>query len=234
MDYEQKGLTMKELPVSEQPYEKCERRGAESLSDAELLAIIIKSGTHGMKAMDLAYALLAMDEVHPGLEGLLHLDGKDFRKLKGIGQVKSIQLMAVCELAKRLTRTEFKEGYVFSTPKSIADYYMAYMSHLKQEELHVMMLDTRQRMLSECLLTRGTVNASLIVPREIFIHALRENAVGIVLIHNHPSGDDTPSREDLAATERVRAAGELVGIRLVDHIIIGNGCYTSLCGNWQH
>lgn len=234
MNDERKRMTMKDLPVTEQPYEKCEKNGAESLSDAELLAIIIKSGARGEKAMDVAYALLAMDEAHPGLEGLLHLNGGDFRKLKGIGRVKSIQLMAVCELARRLTRTEFKEGYVFSTPKSIADYYMAYMSHLKQEELHVMMLDTKHRMISESLLTRGTVNASLIVPREIFIHALRENAVGIVLIHNHPSGDDTPSREDLAATERVRAAGEIVGIRLVDHIIIGNGRYTSLCGNWHH
>ncbi len=233
MSDERKHLTMKDLPETERPYEKCEKRGAESLSDAELLAIIIKSGTKGEKAMDVACELLNMDPVHPGLEGLLHLGKGDFRKLRGIGRVKSIQLMAVCELARRLTRTGFKKGYVFRTPQSIADYYMAYMSCLKQEEVHVMMLDTKQRMISECLLTKGTVNASLIVPREIFIHALQENAVGIVLVHNHPSGDDTPSREDLAATERVRAAGEIVGIRLVDHIIIGGGHYTSLCSNWH-
>lgn len=233
MNDERRYLTMKELPESERPYEKCEKRGAEGLSDAELLAIIIKTGTKGEKAMDVACELLKLDPSHPGLEGLLHLESSDFRKLRGIGRVKSIQLMAVCELARRLTRIEFKEGYVFTTPRAIADYYMAYMSRLKHEEVHVMMLDTKQRMISECLLTKGTVNASLIAPREIFIQALRENAVGIVLIHNHPSGDDTPSREDLAATERVRAAGEIVGIRLIDHIIIGGGHFTSLCSNWH-
>lgn len=223
-----KHLTMKELPVTEQPYEKCEKNGVESLSDAELLAIIIKSGTKGEKAMDVAYALLNMNVRYPGLEGLLRLQRNDFRGIKGIGRVKSIQLMAVCELAKRLTRTEFKPGFVFRNPKAIADYYMAYMRQLSQEEVHVMMLDTKNRMISEKLLTKGTVNTSLIDSREIFIHALKENAVGIVLIHNHPSGDDTPSREDLAATERVRAAGEIIGIRLVDHIIIGNKHFTSL------
>lgn len=223
-----KHLTMKELPVTERPYEKCEKNGVESLSDAELLAIIIKSGTRGEKAMDVACALLNMHAQYPGLEGLLRLQGGDFKRIKGIGRVKSIQLMAVCELAKRLTRTEFKAGFVFGSPRAIADYYMAYMRQLDQEELHVMMLDTKNRMISEKLLTKGTINTSLIDSREIFIHALKENAVGIVLIHNHPSGDDTPSREDLAATERVRAAGEIIGIRLVDHIIIGNKHFTSL------
>lgn len=225
---EKKCLTMKELPITERPYEKCERNGVESLSDAELLAIIIKSGTKGEKAMDVAYTLLNMDMRHPGLEGLLRLEPGDLKGVRGIGRVKSIQLMAVCELAKRLTRTEFKAGFVFNSPKAIADYYMAYMRQLTQEEVHVMMLDTKNRMISEKLLTKGTVNTSLIDPREIFIHALKENAVGIVLIHNHPSGDDTPSREDLAATERVRAAGEYIGIRLVDHIVIGNRHFTSL------
>ncbi len=224
----EKHLTMKELPVTEQPYEKCEKNGAESLSDAELLAIIIKSGTKGEKAMDVAYALLNMNARYPGLEGLLRLQPGDLRGIKGIGRVKAIQLMAVCELAKRLTRTEFTTGFVFGSPGTIADYYMAYMRQLPQEELHVMMLDIKNRMISEKLLTKGTISASMIDAREIFIHALKENAVGIVLVHNHPSGDDTPSREDLAATKQVQAAGELIGIRLVDHIIIGNRHFTSL------
>lgn len=232
MSDEKKKMTMKELPVTERPYEKCEKRGAEYLSDAELLAIIIKSGARGEKAMDVACELLNMDPAHPGLEGLMHLNAADFRRLRGIGRVKAIQLNALCELSRRMTRLEFKEGYVFDSPGAIAGYYMAYMSGLKQEEVHMMMLDTRHRMISECMLTRGTVNISLISPREIFIHALRENAVSIVLVHNHPSGDDTPSREDLAATERVRRAGEIVGVELADHIIIGNGHYTSLRKRW--
>jgi DNA repair protein RadC len=226
---ENRHLTMKELPESERPYERVEKSGACALSDAELLAIIIQSGTKGQKAMDVAYDLLNMDSRYPGLEGLTRLKSRDFQSLKGIGRVKSIQLEAVFELAKRVTRTEFKDGFIFDRPKVIADYYMAYMSRLDQEELHVMMLDTKNRMISERLLTKGTVNASFIEPREIFVHALRENAVSIVLVHNHPSGDDTPSREDIAATKKVHVAGQVVGIRLIDHIIIGNGHFTSLC-----
>ena len=164
----------------------------------------------------------------------MRLDMTDFQKVRGIGRVKSVQLAAVCELARRMTRIRFSENFVFGTPQSIADYYMAYMCHLKHEEVHVMMLDSKQHMISECLLTKGTVNASLITPREIFVQALKAEAVGVVLVHNHPSGDDTPSREDLTATEKVRAAGELVGIRLIDHIIIGSGHFTSLCGSWHH
>ena len=229
-----KHLTMKELPITERPYEKCEKNGAASLSDAELLAIILKSGARGDKVMDVAAQLLSMNPACPGLEGVMRLDMTDFQKIRGIGRVKSVQLAAVCELARRMTRIQFSENFVFRTPQSIADYYMAYMCHLKHEEVHVMMLDSKQHMISECLLTKGTVNASLITSREIFIQALKAEAVGIVLVHNHPSGDDTPSREDLTATEKVRAAGELVGIRLIDHIIIGSGHFTSLCASWHH
>lgn len=234
MKEKQKHLTMKELPVTERPYEKCEKNGAETLSDAELLAIILKTGASGEKVMDLAVQLLNLNPACQGLEGIMRLNRKDFQQIRGIGRVKSVQLSAVCELARRMTRIQFGEHFIFDTPQSVADYYMAYMCHLKHEEVHVMMLDTKQHMISECLLTKGTVNASLIAPREIFVQALKADAVGIVLVHNHPSGDDTPSREDLAATEKVRCAGDLIGIRLVDHIIIGNGHFTSLCGIWQH
>ena len=234
MKEKQKHLTMKELPVTERPYEKCEKNGAGMLSDAELLAIVIKTGTRGDKVMDLAVQLLNLNPSCQGLEGIMSLDIQDFQKIRGIGRVKAVQLAAVCELSRRMTRIRFRRDYVFETPQSIADYYMAYMCHLKHEEVHVMMLDARQHMISECLLTKGTVNASLIAPREIFIHALKANAVGIILVHNHPCGDDTPSREDLAATEKVRCAGDLIGIRLLDHIIIGSGHFTSLCGSWHH
>ena len=220
-----KHLTMKELPVTERPYEKCEKNGAGTLSDAELLAIILKTGTRGDKVMDLAVQLLNLNPSCPGLEGIMGLELADFQKIRGIGRVKAVQLAAVCELSRRMTRIQFSESYAFTTPQSIADYYMAYMCRLGHEEVHV---------ISECLLTKGTVNASLIAPREIFIQALKAGAVSIVLVHNHPSGDDTPSREDLAATEKVRSAGELIGIRLIDHIIIGSGHFTSLCGSWNH
>ena len=236
-----KHLTMKELPVTERPYEKCEKNGAGTLSDAELLAIILKTGTRGDKVMDLAVQLLNLNPSCPGLEGIMGLELADFQKIRGIGRVKAVQLAAVCELSRRMTRIQFSESYAFTTPQSIADYYMAYMCRLGHEEVHVMMLDTKQHMISECLLTKGTVNASLIVAVMIaggtgFGRIWRQltGAVSIVLVHNHPSGDDTPSREDLAATEKVRSAGELIGIRLIDHIIIGSGHFTSLCGSWNH
>ncbi len=228
MDHENRHMTMKDLPASERPYEKCENNGPGSLSDAELLSIIIKSGFRGNKAMDVACMLLNAFPEEPGLAGLLKLELNDLRAVDGIGRVKSIQIAAAVELSKRLARVQFTKGRQFTDPDSVAAYYMPYMRDLAQEELHMMMLDTKQRMITECLLTKGTVNCALIEARDIFIRALRENAVGIILVHNHPSGDTTPSREDFAATKRVRSAGELIGISLLDHLIIGNGCYKSI------
>ena len=230
-----KHLTMKELPITERPYEKCEKNGAGALSDAELLAIVLKSGAQGDKVMDVAAQLLNLNASCPGLEGVMRLDMTDFQKVRGIGRVKSVQLAAVCELARRMTRIRFSENFVFGTPQSIADYYMAYMCHLKHEEVHVMMLDSKQHMISECLLTKGTVNASLITPREIFVQALKAEAVGVVLVHNHPSGDPTPSQEDMEITARIYQAGELLGIHLLDHIVIGDQRYCSFreTGLWD-
>ncbi|MFQ9388134.1 MAG: JAB domain-containing protein [Coprococcus sp.] len=185
--------------------------------------------------MDLAVQLLNLNPSCPGLEGIMSLDTSGFSEDTGhwTGQSCSVG-RSLRTVQKNEPHSASVRDYAFETPQSIADYYMAYMCRLGHEEVHVMMLDTKQHMISECLLTKGTVNASLIAPREIFIQALKAGAVSIVLVHNHPSGDDTPSREDLAATEKVRCAGDLIGIRLLDHIIIGSGHFTSLCGSWNH
>lgn len=221
-------LTMKQLPVSERPYEKCEKYGPSALSDAELLAIILKSGKKGKKALDTAYELLKMDEAHPGLEGLLLADYHKLRRIEGIGYVKALNLLSVCELSRRLSRVQFHENYVFSSPQSVAEYYMPQMRCKLQEELHAMMLDSKNRLICERMLTLGTVDSSLIDPRGIYLEALHCGAVGVILVHNHPSGDPAPSREDLAATVRVSEAGKILGIPLIDHIIIGNTSFTSL------
>ena len=141
--------------------------------------------------------------------------------------MKSIQLICLVELSRRLAKETAGRGLNFSSPASVARYYMEDMRHLGQEHMKLLMLNTKSALLGEKDVYKGTVNASLVNPREIFVEALRTEAVSIILLHNHPSGDPAPSRADVATTERIRQAGELIGIELLDHIIIGNNCYIS-------
>ena len=222
---------MKELPKSEQPYEKCEKYGISALSDAELLAILIRSGTQDHKATDVAMALLQLDDRCQGLECLMRLTSRDFVKVPGIGKVKALQLEALGELARRFSRSSFKERHVFHTSEEVAGYYMAFMQYLEKEELHLLMLDLKNRMIADKLISVGTVRYSLMDPREIFIQALTHHAVRIILVHNHPSGDAAPSTEDIAVTKRLIEAGKLIGIELLDHIIIGHQHFENLCSD---
>lgn len=218
--------TMKELSESERPYEKCERFGAESLSDKELLASLLRTGSPGENAVELAGRIL----YHAGADGILglhHFSIEQLKKIKGIGRVKAIQISCISELAKRLAKASACENLSFTCPSSIAKYYMEDLRHERQEILKLLMLNSKSALIGESNISKGTVNASLITPRELFIEALQKNAVSIILLHNHPSGDPSPSQEDILVTERIRQAGELIGIRLLDHIIIGNNCYIS-------
>ena len=218
--------TMKEIPDEERPYEKCERRGPESLSDVELLAVLLRTGTHGENALKLSERIL----YHAGESGILsiHQFSKErLMRIKGIGKVKAIQISCISELAKRLAKAAAQETLSFADPGSVARYYMEDLRHEKQENMKLLMLNSKARLLGETNISKGTVNASLITPRELFIEALQKNAVSIVLLHNHPSGDPTPSREDLLTTRRIQEAGALIGIDLTDHIIIGDNRYVS-------
>lgn len=141
--------------------------------------------------------------------------------------MKSIQLICLMELARRLAKETALKELNFSSPASVARYYMEDMRHLSQENMKLLMLNTKSALIGERDIYKGTVNASLVNPREIFVEALQREAVSIILLHNHPSGDPAPSGADLAATERIRQAGDLIGIELLDHIIIGNNCYIS-------
>ncbi|MDO4557314.1 MAG: DNA repair protein RadC [Lachnospiraceae bacterium] len=219
---------MKELPCGERPYEKCMNFGSESLSDAELLAIILRSGIPGCTSVELAQKILKYCKGQEGLSGIHHLSIQELMQIPGIGKVKAIQIKAIGELSKRLSRRQNRELPVFHDPKSIADYYMEYLRHEEQENLICMMLDTKNRLLGERKIFKGTVNASIVSPREVFLEALRYGAVNIILVHNHPSGDATPSTPDLQVTNRIAETGELLGIHLLDHIIIGNQEYISL------
>lgn len=212
----------------ERPYEKCLQRGAESLSDAELLAVILRTGTRGENALLLSQKLL----YHTGENGILGLHyftTEQLMKIKGIGKVKAVQIQCIAQLARRLSKACAAPALSFTSAGSIADYYMEDLRHQKQEIMKLVMLNSKGMLIGDSDISKGTVNAALITPREIYIEALQKSAVAVVVLHNHPSGDPAPSEEDFLVTERIDKAGKIIGIELLDHIIIGNNCYVSLC-----
>lgn len=221
-------VTIKGLPVSERPYEKCLERGASSLSDAELLAVILKSGTRKYNSVEVAREILKLCGDNGRIGNLRRLTLTQLMQIDGIGQVKAIQIHCLAELCSRMSQHVHYDRALLNSPERIAAYYMEPFSQLKQEEMHLVFLDTKNRWIQEVLLTKGTVNASLVSTRELFIEALRYCAVHVVMIHNHPSGDPTPSAEDIAVTKKVKEAGELLDILLLDHIIIGDNRYYSM------
>lgn len=224
-----KRITMKDIPSDERPYEKCLKEGAQSLSDAELLSIIIRTGNREENSLALAQKILALNYPKKGILGLLHLSMQELMQIKGIGKVKGAQLLCIGELSKRIWKKTAHLGEVsFHSPLDIVNYYVEDMRHREQELVYVMLLNTKGFLIRDVMISQGTVNASVVSPREIFIEAVKHHAVSLVLIHNHPSGDPAPSREDILLTKRVKEAGELLGIRLLDHIIIGDNCYISL------
>ncbi len=218
---------MKELPVMERPYEKVLSGGVEVLSDAELLAVILRTGTKNMNSVDMARQILKLHPVHKNLTALYHLSLKQLTAVDGMGQVKAIQLQCVAELSKRIARCCSEEGLSLTNPSSIADYYMEQLCHLGREELHVMYFDTKHRLLCEVKLAQGTVRNADATPREILIEGLKCEAVFMVVIHNHPSGVPAPSEADIRFTREIYEAGQIVGILLSDHIIIGDHCFFS-------
>ncbi len=226
-----KQVNTNQLPVNSRPYERCCEYGPQVLTDSELLAVVIRCGFKGKNSIELATEILKTASNAGDLTGLMHISLPALMKIKGIGKVKAIQIQCVCELSKRIAKTNAYAGLNFNHPRTIAAYYMEQMRHNSREELIVCMLDTKCRLIKDIVLSRGTVNASLITPREVFLEAFRYEAVFIVLIHNHPSGDPTPSSNDSAITKRIQQCGELMGITLLDHIIIGDNSYTSFREN---
>lgn len=222
-------ISIKELPTEERPYEKCLTKGTGALSDRELLAVILRTGGKGRNSLLVAGDILKLAGTYdPGLLGLHHLSVEELKSIPGVGEVKAIQMKCIGELSKRMARIQAMEGLSFQNPSSIAEYYMEQLRHEEQEQLICMMLDTKNHLLGEQLLTKGTVNESMVSPRELFLEALRYRAVNVILVHNHPSGDPVPSRADIAVTARIHHVGELLGIHLLDHIVIGDHQYVSM------
>ena len=222
-------ITMKQLPESEQPVEKCARYGAQALSDAELLAVILRSGTKEVTALQLAQLFLAQRDKN--LLNLFTMPPEEMQRIPGIGQVKAAQLKCIAELTSRIAKTSRFRDVKLNDPGSIAAYYMEALRHEPKEQLLLAMFDSKSVLLGATVISVGTVNSSLVSPREVFIKALEYQAVHIVLLHNHPSGDPSPSEADGQVTQRVKECGALLGIALADHIIIGDNRYMSFREN---
>ena len=188
--------------------------------------MLLRTGTVGETACELAGRILSLPG-YQGLTGFGRIPLERLLKLKGVGKVKAVQLKCAAELASRMAKATAGERLCFGTPATVADYFMEELRYEEQEQLIVLFLDARSRLLKEKLMFKGTVNASLASPREIFLKALEVHAVHVVLVHNHPSGDPAPSDDDIRITERICYGGDLLGIRLLDHVIIGDGCYCS-------
>ena len=222
-------IKMKELPETERPYEKLEQYGAESLTNAELLAIIIKTGTKEETAVGLAQQILKLNtEKTDNLRFLMDLTVEEFTKIKGIGKVKAIQLKAVCELATRINSvTSYKEKQILQ-PRDIAEILIEKMRFEKQEILKVAMLNNKNKLLKIKDVAKGGGNFVTASMKSILNEAVKIEAAKIILIHNHPTGDPTPSRQDIKFTQNVELASNILGIQLLDHIVIGNTNYVSI------
>ncbi len=216
------------LPKEERPRERLLSVGAENLSTTELLAIIISTGTHGSNVLDVAQELLSAYDGK--LDLLFTADVQELSKLKGIGRAKAIQLKACFELSKRVHLSQLVKGdnYYFKSADDIANYFMPLLRFQKQEYLMCIYLNSRGKMLKSETISMGDIEGSMFYPREVFKGAIATSSYAIALIHNHPSGDPTPSDSDIQVSKQLKEAGELLGIQMMDHIIIGDGRYSSM------
>ncbi len=206
---------MSAIPAADRPREKLQRQGGGALTDAELVAIFLRTGVKGQSAIDVAKDLLRRHS----LEELGSAPLESLAKTKGIGHTKALQLKAAFELAKRLSRP--RERMIVNDPATAAGIVREEMRDLDREEFRVLLLNTKNALIRVADVSRGSLNASIVEPREVFKDAIAASAAGMILVHNHPSGDPTPSSEDIAITKRLVKAGELLNIAVLDHIIIG-------------
>jgi DNA repair protein RadC len=219
------GRRIRELPATERPRERLAQRGVGGLTTAELIALVWGSGTRGRSAVDLAADAL---ERHDGLTGLARATELELAAIPGVGAVKGGQIVAAFELGRRLLADWPSARWTIRGPTDVADRLILQMGRLEREELRVVMLDTKNHVLRVATVYQGNVSSSLVRVGELFRDAVRLNAAGVILVHNHPSGDPTPSPDDLHLTAEALAAGRLLDIQLLDHLVIGHDAYISL------
>jgi DNA repair protein RadC len=220
-----KNIRIMDLPENERPQERMIRYGPESLSNSELLALVLRTGTAEENIISLCSRILTEAN---GLNGLLNYSLEEFVQLKGIKNAKAAQLLALAEISRRFKSYKSGDNYKITQPKDGAEFVMESMRHLKQEVLKVLMLSTKNTIVHMKDISMGSLNSSIVHPREVFAEAVRKSCASIIVCHNHPSGDPSPSSEDINITHRLKECGKILGIELLDHIIIGNGIYVSL------
>ena len=223
-------IKMKNLPVTERPYEKLEQYGEKNLTNAELLAIIIKSGTREETSVQLAQKILLLNENRDknNLNFLRDITIEELIKIKGIGKVKAIQIKATCELASRMNSIDNYKNITINKPSDVVDILFEEMRFEKQEILKIAMLNNKNKLLKIKDIAKGGGNFVTATMKSILNEAVKIEAAKIILIHNHPAGDPTPSNQDIEFTKNVEQASKLLGIQLLDHIVIGNGNYVSI------
>jgi DNA repair protein RadC len=220
-----RGRAIRELPAAERPRERLAMRGAGGLSSAELIGLLWGSGSRGRSAVDLAEDALAR---HDGLTGLARASDLELAELAGVGSAKAAQLTAAFELGRRLLADWPTGRWTIRSPRDVADRLMLQMGRLEREELRVVLLNTKNVVLRIATVYQGNVSSSLVRVGELFRDAVRLNATGVILVHNHPSGDPTPSPDDLHLTAEALAAGRLLDIDLLDHLVVGHDAFVSL------
>lgn len=225
-------MQIKQLCADERPREKLLSSGPETLSLAELLAIILRSGVAGQGAVVLARAILAA--AGGSLRRLAGLSVADLSRVRGVGPAKAAEILACLELAKRFGEEEFAPGAVFRSSYDVYAHFRERLADERCEHFYAVLLDNKHRKIRDVRVSQGSLTSSIVHPREVFLPVIRESAAAVIFVHNHPSGDPTPSREDLEITRRLREVGELVGVRVLDHLVIGRGRYVSFVddGYW--
>jgi DNA repair protein RadC len=217
-------LRIKDMPEEDRPYEKLEKSGSESLTDAELLAIIIRTGCPNETSLDLSRRIINR---HSEGRGLLYLKKASISQLceiRGVGRVKAIQLKAAAELASRFVSIGKENGrYKIASPDDVRKLYAEQLRHFVKEIFMVLVLNTRNEIIRELRISTGSLSETIVHPREVFAEVMKEPAASVILIHNHPSGDPHPSGNDRNTTGRLVEAGKILGIKILDHVIIGNG-----------
>ncbi len=219
-------LNIKELPLSERPYEKLEVVGAEHLSNAELLAVIIKTGTKAYTAVELAQLVLKLSN-DGRLSSLNNLSIEQLKQVKGIGRVKAIQIKAALEFSKRIATTDGIVHHIIKSAYDVSNLMMEQMRYLKKEVFKAILLDTKNQIIKVVDVSIGSLNSSIVHPREVYSEAIKCGCNSIIFVHNHPSGDPTPSTEDIQTTQRLESAGNILGIKVLDHVVVGDGKYVS-------
>ena len=217
-------LFIRDLPPTERPREKLLSQGAWSLSNQELLALLLGTGTATENVLNLATHLLAKAG---GLQGLANMSVEELQAVKGIGPAKAAVIQAALQLGLRMLETTRRVGAQIRSPQDVANLLMAEMKQLDREYFRIVLLDTKHRVIDVPIISIGNLNSSIVHPREMFKECIRRSSSAVIMVHNHPSGDPEPSGDDIDVTERIVAAGDLLGITVLDHVIIGDNTFVS-------